>query len=163
MLVQFEKVSDTFSAPLWGTRLSNAGSISNGLIVVDLVKDPALKGSLTRSTTPVIDPALLAIAAKDAGYIKRCFAAACFCSVRCWRYDLPSKRNTIDRMISGKLLKRQRYSLPRLPACPRRSGSPLPRKLASLSESVFGGEGLGVRGQRILVINIPIIGCRALL
>ena len=28
----------------------------------------------------------------------------------------------------------------------KRSGSPLPRTLASLSESEFGGEGLGVRG-----------------
>jgi hypothetical protein len=27
------------------------------------------------------------------------------------------------------------------------SGSPLPRTLASQSESAFGGEGLGVRGQ----------------
>ena len=41
--------------------LSIAGSISDGLIVVDLVKDPVLKGSLTRSTTPVIDHALLRI------------------------------------------------------------------------------------------------------
>ena len=41
------------------TTLSVAGSISDGLIVVDLVKDPVRKGSLARSTTPVIDPALL--------------------------------------------------------------------------------------------------------
>ena len=32
--------------------LRNAGSINDGLTVVDLVKDPVLEGSLTRSTTP---------------------------------------------------------------------------------------------------------------
>jgi hypothetical protein len=34
--------------------------ISDGFTVVDLVKDPSSTGSLTKSTTPVIDPAMLA-------------------------------------------------------------------------------------------------------
>ena len=37
------------------------------------------------------------------------------------------------------------------------SGSPLPRKLVSPSESVFGGEGLGVRGFRLAAARFFII------
>jgi len=57
---------DDLTSQLSKNLVSIAGSISDGLIVVDLVKDPVLKGSLTRSTTPIIDSALLSSNRADA-------------------------------------------------------------------------------------------------